>query len=165
MGIYKNQTQTAIGVGHKQPCKGPRPLQKTLMPKESGMFGQGLRVQALLMQAPCIKRNPAGQRRGCVSSQLWGRGKLRPAAGHGYRVQPPPQPGKGCSEAGAWSQAHPVRRAQKHSIKGDWHIQGADLPLLCSTEVPRTGLISNSRTEQEGEFEVLRNLFAGSRRM
>ena len=44
------------------------------------MFGQGLRVQALLMQAPCIKRNPAGQRRGCVSSQLWGRGKLRPAA-------------------------------------------------------------------------------------
>ena len=73
---------------------------KTLMPKESGMFGQGLRVQALLMQAPCIKRNPVGQRRGCVSSQLWGRGKLRPAAGHGYRVQPPPQPGRGAQRPG-----------------------------------------------------------------
>ena len=83
-----------IKIRHKQlcawginsPARAPA-LQNILTPKESGVFGQGLRVQASLMQAPCIKRDPAGQTQGCVSNQFWGRGKLRPAAGHGYRVR------------------------------------------------------------------------------
>lgn len=96
-----------IKIRHKQlsawginsPVRAPAPSK---YPDAQRIWSVWPRAQSpgITHAVPLHKERPAGQRQGCVSSQFWGRGKLRPAAGPGYRVRRHPYQGRGAQRPG-----------------------------------------------------------------